>query len=228
MMGEKNILWGLTDQNTEAEILEKAFSLIGTIRFMPAATVNEGVPECRILDFNRLKDGNLYFMTSKGKPTYEQLIKRPQLVLNTLIDERYSLRLSAWVEEVDREIRKDIWTEFFTLNPGTKLMYRKNFDIVALFKLVRGEGEMFHLYESERIRRVRFAFGEETERPMTYEMTDACISCGKCAESCVEQAVYIGEDQKYHIRKMDCDDCGICYTKCPLAGAAITSLLNSH
>lgn len=224
-MEQETILWGLSDKNTEGEVLEKAFSLIGSIRFMPAATVNAGVPECRILDFNRLSDGNLYFMTSKGKPTYKQLLKRPQLVLNTLIEERYSLRLSSWVEEVDRIAGKEIWDEFFKLNPGTKLMYRKNFDIVALYKLVRGEGEMFHLYESERIRRVRFAFGGEEKRSMTYEITDSCTGCKSCTEACVEQAIYLGEDGKYHIRKMDCDDCGICYTKCPLAGVALTSRL---
>ena len=91
-MEEKDILWGLTDSNTMEEVREKAFALIGKIRFMPAATVNEGQPENRILDFNRLSDGNLYFMTSRGKPTYEQLCKRPQLVMNTLIDERMGQR----------------------------------------------------------------------------------------------------------------------------------------
>ena len=134
-MEEKDI-YGSYRCQYHGGIREKAFALIGKIRFMPAATVNDGQPENRILDFNRLSDGNLYFMTSKGKPTYEQLCKRPQLVLNTLIDERYSLRLSAWVSETEDQA---VWDEFFKLNPGTKEMYRKNFDIVALYKLDRGK-----------------------------------------------------------------------------------------
>lgn len=223
-MEEKDILWGLTDKNSMEEIKEKAFSLIGELRFMPAATVNGDRPENRILDFNRLSDGNLYFMTSKGKPTYAQLQKRPQLVLNTLIDARYSLRLSTWVEEVEDQA---VWDEFFTLNPGTRRMYRKNFDIVALYKLTKGEGEMFHLYADERIRRLRFAFGGEKTRPMTYHITEECIGCGICQENCVEMAIH-EKDGKYYIKEMDCDDCGICFTKCPKAGTALISGLQEQ
>lgn len=217
-MNNNDVLWGLTDKNTADEIREKAFSLIGDIRFIPASTVNEGAPENRILDFNRLSDGNLYFMTSKGKPVYKQLIANPRLVLNTLIDERYSLRLAACVKETKKQ---PIWNEFFKLNPGTKLMYRKNFDMVALFELVSGEGEIFHLYESERIRRLRFSFGGEEVKPMTYYITDDCIGCGVCQENCVERAIHKKESGKYYIRNMDCDDCGICYSKCPLADKAL-------
>ena len=43
-MEEKDILWGLTDVNTMEEIREKAFALIGKIRFMPAATVTRSTP----------------------------------------------------------------------------------------------------------------------------------------------------------------------------------------
>lgn len=221
---QAEILWGLTDQVGETAVREKAFSLIGSIRFMPAATVNHGMPECRILDFNRLNNGELYFMTSRGKPTYEQLSERPQLVLNTLIDARYSLRMSAWVKE---ERSPDIWEEFFQRNPGTKLMYRKNFDIVALYHLYKGEGELFHLYASERIRRLRFSFGGEVKKPMTYHITEACIGCGNCQDNCVEQAIFKTAVGTYEIREMDCDDCGICYTKCPLPGTALISRLHS-
>lgn len=217
-----DILWGLTNRSTMEEVREKAFSLIGQIRFIPTATVSQGQPENRILDFNRLSDGNLYFMTSKGKPTYAQLSARPELVLSTLIDGRYSLRLRAWVSETRDPA---IWEEFFTLNPGTMQMYRKNPDIIALYKLTKGDGEIFHLYESERIRRMRFGFGGVEPRPMTYRITGDCVGCGTCQDNCVEQAIYQGEDGKYHIRDMDCDDCGICYTKCPLAGTALVSRL---
>ena len=224
-MEENEILWGLSDSNTMEEVREKAFSLIGQIQYIPAATVNGGQPENRILDFNRLSDGELYFMTSRGKPTYAQLSARPELVLNTLIDRRYSLRLRAWVSEVTDPA---IWEEFFARNPGTKLMYRKNLDIVVLFKLTSGEGEVFHLYEAERIRRMRFAFGGKKPLPMTYFISEACTGCGICRENCVEQAIYQGGDGKYHIRDMDCDDSGICYTKCPSAGTALVSRLQNQ
>ena len=211
-MEPQEILFGLGEHSSNEEIREKAFDLIGRIRFIPSATVNRGRPECRILDYHRLEDGNLYFMTSRGKPTFRQLRENPELTLNTLVEERYSLRLSARAEETrDR----GIWEAFFERNPGTRLMYRKNLDIVALMTLARGEGELFHLYASERIRRVRFAFGGATTRPLSYAITEQCTGCGVCRENCVEEAIFRLADGRYRIREVDCDDCGICYTRCP-------------
>ena len=40
--GRSQILWGLSDANTMEEVREKAFSLIGQIQYIPAATVNHG------------------------------------------------------------------------------------------------------------------------------------------------------------------------------------------
>ena len=84
---------------------------------------------------------------------------------------------------------------------------------------------MFHLYAEEKIRRMRFAFGGAEKLPMTYRITDRCIGCGECQANCVEDAIHQGDDGRYYIRYMDCDDCGICYTKCPLAGKAMLSRL---
>jgi len=218
------VLWGLTDENTDEEIAVKAFDLVHEVRWISTATVNEGQPENRIIDYSLLSDGNIYFMTSKGKPFYKQLTARPEIVLNALIDGLSALKLRAIVEEIPAS-ETAIWDEFFEFNPGTKKMYRKNFDIVAVFKLVKGEGEMFHLYAEEKIRRLRFAFGGMEKLPMNHTITDACTGCGSCMENCVEEAIYKGEDGKCHIRYMDCNDCGICYTKCPLAGTAMISRL---
>ena len=220
----KNILWGLTDENTEEEIRQKVFELIRDISFFPTATVNNGQPENRLIDYNMLPDGELYFMTSKGKPFYKQLMERPEIVICSAVDSLYSLKLRAWVKEIP-VTDTWVWDEFFKLNPGTVKMYRKNFSIVSVFKLEKGDGEIFHLYAEEKIRRLRFAFGGGEKLPMTYSITDACTGCGSCMDNCVEGAIHMGEDGKCYIRYMDCDDCGICYTKCPLAGTAMISRL---
>ena len=220
----KNILWGLTDENTEEEIRQKVFELIRDTSFFPTATVNKGQPENRLIDYNMLPDGELYFMTSKGKPFYKQLMERPEIVICSAVDSLYSLKLRAWVKEIP-VTDTWVWDEFFKLNPGTVKMYRKNFSIVSVFKLEKGDGEIFHLYAEEKIRRLRFAFGGGEKLPMTYSITDACTGCGSCMDNCVEGAIHTGEDGKCYIRYMDCDDCGICYTKCPLAGTAMISRL---
>ena len=219
-----DILWGLTDQSSEAEIMKEIYKIIARLRFMPTATVKNGEPESRIIDFLRMSDGNIYFMTSKGKPFYKQITENPVIVMSSSIDDMYSFRLKAFVKPVPKT-DKAIWDEFFGYNPGTVKMYRKNFDVVELFVLEKGQGEVFHLYAEERIRRIRFAFGGMEKEPLTYYISDKCIGCGICQDNCVEQAIYMGEDGKCHIREMDCDVCGICYTKCPMAGTALISRL---
>lgn len=42
-MEQREVLWGLTNQDSEEAIRKKAFSLIGSIRFIPTATVNETI-----------------------------------------------------------------------------------------------------------------------------------------------------------------------------------------
>ncbi len=216
-----DILWGLTDENTDREVMETVKQVINKNPSLSVATVNNGHPENRVISFYVLSDGNIYFMTSKGKPFYKQLCANPELVATANIDRKYSLRLHGFVKDVTAD--KKIWDEFFEINPGTMKMYRKNPDIMVIYQLEKGEGEMFHLYLEERIRRMRFAWGGMEKLSMTYKITDKCIGCGACRDACVEQAIHKGDDGKYYIRYMDCDDCGICYTKCPLAGTAMLS-----
>ncbi|WP_251319292.1 4Fe-4S dicluster domain-containing protein [Flintibacter muris] len=221
-----DILWGLTDQSPQEEICEKAFQLISECQYISVSMVSNGHPESRVIDLQRLKDGRMIFITSKYKPFYQQLCKCPEIVACLPIDTWFMIRVRAFVKEVSED--QAIRDEYFEANPGTKLMYRNNLSAVAFFVLEKGEGEMFHLYNSERVRRVRFGFGGLTPWPLTYSISYQCVGCGICQENCAEQAIFKGSDGKYHISHMDCDDCGICYTKCPNAGTALLSRLEAY
>ena len=50
---------------------------------------------------------------------------------------------------------------------------------------------------------------------MAYKITDACISCGACAEGCPVSAITEG-DGKYEINADLCIDCGACADVCPV------------
>lgn len=222
-LNDSEILWGLTDQSPQEDICERAFQLIAEHQYISVSTVNDGHPDSRVIDLQRLKDGRMLFITSKYKPFYQQLLKCPEIAVCLPIDTWFMLRMRALVREVSED--QAIRDEYFEANPGTKLMYRNNLSVVAFFLLEKGEGEMFHLYDSERVRRVRFGFGGWEPRPLTYSITEQCTGCGTCQKNCAEQAIFQGDDGKYRISHMDCDDCGICYTKCPLAGTALLSRL---
>lgn len=49
---------------------------------------------------------------------------------------------------------------------------------------------------------------------MAYRITDACASCGACAEGCPVSAIKEG-DGKYEIDTDLCIECGTCVDTCP-------------
>ena len=49
---------------------------------------------------------------------------------------------------------------------------------------------------------------------MAYNITDACVKCGACADNCPVEAISEGED-KYVIDADICVSCGACADGCP-------------
>ena len=50
---------------------------------------------------------------------------------------------------------------------------------------------------------------------MAYKITDACISCGACAENCPVSDITQGDTQ-YLIDADTCISCGACAETCPV------------
>ncbi len=47
-----------------------------------------------------------------------------------------------------------------------------------------------------------------------YVITDKCVNCGTCADSCPNDAIVEGAD-RYEINADDCVNCGTCVDNCP-------------
>ena len=54
---------------------------------------------------------------------------------------------------------------------------------------------------------------------MAYVISDACISCGACAENCTVEAIKEG-DGKYVLDAETCISCGACAENCPVDAPA--------
>jgi len=50
---------------------------------------------------------------------------------------------------------------------------------------------------------------------MAYQISDACVSCGACMDSCPAHAITEGADH-YEIDASACLDCGACADICPV------------
>ncbi|MCF0228323.1 MAG: 4Fe-4S binding protein [Parasporobacterium sp.] len=50
---------------------------------------------------------------------------------------------------------------------------------------------------------------------MAYKISDACLSCGSCADGCPVSAISEGDGQ-YVIDADACLDCGSCADTCPV------------
>ena len=50
---------------------------------------------------------------------------------------------------------------------------------------------------------------------MAYVITDACVSCGACADQCPVEAISEGAD-RYEIDAETCVECGACAAQCPV------------
>lgn len=51
--------------------------------------------------------------------------------------------------------------------------------------------------------------------PMAYKISDECIKCGSCADTCPNEAIAEGDD-KYEIDADKCISCGACEAACPV------------
>ncbi|MGL6297910.1 MAG: 4Fe-4S binding protein [Methanobacteriaceae archaeon] len=209
-MSKKNFNLNINKESTNEQIKNVAFELLENFREVTLATVNNNKPAARTviilkIDSNENND-KIYFMTEKGKPMSKQIKINPHVsVLGESEDIMVRVEGKAkFTENIDYLLE---------IIEGQEGMFKGKEDILEMFYIESASGEVYDV-RTRKPKRMRFSFGDSIPSPYVYKISENCISCGTCKDSCVTGAIYENKS-KYTIDYYYCGECGRCYEKCP-------------
>jgi uncharacterized pyridoxamine 5'-phosphate oxidase family protein/NAD-dependent dihydropyrimidine dehydrogenase PreA subunit len=186
------------------------------IHSVTVATIDEnGFPTTRVIDMMFSDAAGIYFLTAKGKTFYKQLMDKLYLSLSGMIGEDGTMSKKAIsISGVVKNMGSDKLDEIFAKNIYMADIYpsaqsRRALEVFCIYK---GQGEFFDL-TTKPISRESFTFGGEKLQEYGYFITDACVACSKCAQSCPQECIEEGEP--FVIKQKHCLHCGNCYEVCP-------------
>ena len=197
------------------EKAKKYVDLFRRVKIAAAATVDaEGHPQARIINVMLAEDDGMYIVTSRGKPFYKQLTATGEIALSAMCPDCQSLKFTGRLRLADKK-----WVdEVFLQNPGMNEVYPGNSRyILDAFLIYEGSGEWFDLLNYP-ISRESFSYGGAKEEVSGYFITDDCIGCGQCTESCPQKCIAPGVPCR--IDGSHCLRCGLCLEVCPVGAVA--------
>lgn len=189
----------------------RAFEILRSVKAVTISTSENNIPHSRIIDIMHYDETGVYFITSKTKPFYRQLINNPHVSFNTMNEDYVQVRIDGEVKVTDSLTIEEI----FERNPSLSDLFPDGADTYDIFKLYKGKGELFDLSgTNQKLYRERFSFGDEEVNEAGCIITDSCIECGICMSHCPFDAITSGTP--YVIDPNKCDECGICFAACPV------------
>lgn len=197
----------------DAKTCLQKLQYVGVLAF---ATVDEqGAPQIRNISAIHYEPEAMYFFTAKGKDFCRQLLADGRVQILGYTKYKEMIRLSARARPV-READQQRWIDtIFQEQPYLSNVYPGSTRDLAgiVFKIADGEIEYFHLGVSP-IFRESYTIGSGTVTEKGYQISDACIGCGSCAEHCPQRCIEPGTP--YQIQQEHCLHCGNCRTVCPV------------
>ncbi len=193
---------------------QKCLQVLRDVKDVAFATADEnGMPHVRIIDVMLVEDGKLYFCTARGKDFYRQITENPRTEITGMNRDYQMVRLSGKVKRLPEQKK---WIDrIFDANPSMKDVYPgESRYILEPFCIEDGQIEFFDLGKTP-ICRESFTIGTVKAPQKGFDITDACIGCGKCQRNCPQQC--ISEGTPFMISQEHCLHCGLCYENCPVS-----------
>lgn len=191
---------------------EKCLQILREIKDVAFATVENGLPQVRIIDVMLVENKKLYFCTARGKDFYNQLITDGNVAVTGLNGKYQMIRLRGHAEKLDSSQK---WIDrIFEANPSMNEVYPDDSRyILEAFVIDSGSIEFFDL-GIKPVERQYFTLGEIKKESKGFFISNECIRCGKCKRSCPQQCIEIGVP--YMIHNEHCLHCGLCSELCPV------------
>lgn len=196
----------------DAKTCLQKLQYVGVLAF---ATVDGGGnPQVRNISAIHYEEDAVYFFTARGKDFCRELLADGRVQVLGYTKYKEMIRLSAKAEPAPEEEQKKWMDIIFKEQPYLSNVYPGDTrNIGIIFRIKDAQIEYFHLGVNP-IFRETYVIGRGSAEVKGYQITDACIGCGKCKRNCPQRC--IEEGKPYQISQEHCLHCGNCYELCPV------------